>query len=129
MKAKSVQEALLQVDGIYSPAIGGSITMPKHKNPTGLIICPRCAYGCTRKRNLQEHFPKCIRDNGNPDSLRHDSHESWPRKDQEEDQEEENQEGENQEEEASMDLFPLSRLSVSRRSLSKNISIRLGSIR
>jgi len=100
MKAKSVKEALVQVDGIYSPAIGDSITMPKHKNLNGLIICPRCSYGCTRKRNLQEHFLKCIRDNGNPDSLRHDSHESWPRKNRGDDQEEKNEE-----EEPSMDPF------------------------
>ena len=73
MTAAGVKATLLAIDGVYSPAKGDTVQKPKVKPIDGAKLpCPRCKFLLTRKWNLQEHFPICVRRNGNPDSIRHD---------------------------------------------------------
>ncbi len=77
LKAEFIRRVLQTIDGKYTAMIGDTIDLPKRKPSGGKLLCPRCLYGFTRRTNLKEHFIKCVRDNGNPDSLSHNSHESW----------------------------------------------------
>ncbi|KAK4692862.1 hypothetical protein P7C71_g4421, partial [Lecanoromycetidae sp. Uapishka_2] len=64
------------VCGIFSPARN---IPPVQLRPggTGIYQCPRCDQHLTRQDSLRDHFPVCIRLNGNPGSLVVTDHQTW----------------------------------------------------
>ena len=66
-------ESYTDVCGVYSPSRHSPPLKPnrKQKQPeTSQYHCPRCGSSCSHPSNLKQHFPACIKTNGNPKSLR-----------------------------------------------------------
>ena len=76
LPGKGVDDKLKTVNGKEIADTEVLIDLAKGPN-NGSFMCPRCFYGCTRQRNLDEHFPKCVETYGNPDRLSNNSHPSY----------------------------------------------------
>ena len=72
MTARHPTTAPTEVCGVFSPSLHDP---PLHPNATSSIqdnsvhLCPRCDYPYTRRSQIKKHFRRCIKTNGNPDSL------------------------------------------------------------
>ncbi len=72
------REAYTEVCGVFSVSLRDPPLQPRRENSlgSGPYHCPRCNTTYTRSHTVKQHFPRCIRINGNPNSLRWFDHES-----------------------------------------------------
>ncbi len=72
------REAYTEVCGVFSVSLRDPPLQPRRENSlgSGPYHCPRCNTTYTRSHTVKQHFPRCIKINGNPNSLRWFDHES-----------------------------------------------------